>query len=32
MAFNAFEILAHGLNLHRRDITSSSDINAVVAG
>jgi phosphate:Na+ symporter len=30
-AFNAFEILAHGLNLHRRDITSSSDINAVVA-
>jgi phosphate:Na+ symporter len=31
MAFNAFEILAHGLNLHRRDITSDSDINAVVA-
>ncbi len=31
MAFNAFETLAHGINLHRRDITSSSDINAVVA-
>jgi len=31
MVFNAFEILAHGLNLHRRDITSGSDINAVVA-
>jgi phosphate:Na+ symporter len=31
MAFNAFEILAHGLNLHRRDITSDSDINAVIA-
>jgi len=31
MAVNAFEILAHGLNLHRRDITSDSDINAVVA-
>jgi phosphate:Na+ symporter len=31
MAINAFEILAHGLNLHRRDITSDSDINAVVA-
>lgn len=31
MAFNAFEILAHGLNLNRRDITSDSDINALVA-
>lgn len=31
MAFNAFEILAHGLNLHRREITSDSDINALIA-
>jgi phosphate:Na+ symporter len=31
MAFNAYEILAHGLNLHRRDITSSADINEVIA-
>jgi phosphate:Na+ symporter len=31
MASNAFEILAHGLNLHRSDITSNADINAVLA-
>ena len=31
LANNAFEILAHGLNLHREDITSSSDINAAIA-
>jgi phosphate:Na+ symporter len=31
LAHNAFEILAHGLNLHRTDITSSADINAVIA-
>lgn len=31
LAFNAYEILAHGLNLHRRDITSSADINEVIA-
>ena len=31
LARNAFEIIAHGLNLHRDDITSSSDINAVIA-
>jgi len=31
LAFNAFEILAHGLNLKRSDITSSIDINAVLA-
>ena len=31
LAFNAFEILAHGLNLHRRDITSSADINEVIS-
>ena len=31
LAFNAFEILAHGLNLNRSDITSSDDINAVIA-
>ncbi|MEN8207148.1 MAG: Na/Pi symporter [Pseudomonadota bacterium] len=31
LAYNAFEILAHGLNLHRTDITSSADINAVIA-
>ena len=31
MAFNAFEILAHGMNLHRKDITSSADINEVIA-
>ena len=31
LAENAFEILAHGLNLHRTDITSSADINAVIA-
>ena len=31
LAFNAFEILAHGLNLNRSDITSSDDINAVLA-
>ena len=31
MAFNAFEILAHGLNLHRRDITSSADINELIS-
>lgn len=31
LAGNAFEILAHGLNLHRTDITSNADINAVIA-
>jgi len=31
LAFNAFEILAHGLNLKRSDITSSDDINALIA-
>jgi phosphate:Na+ symporter len=31
LAFNAFEILAHGLNLNRTDITSNSDINATLA-
>ncbi|RLA02129.1 MAG: Na/Pi cotransporter family protein [Gammaproteobacteria bacterium] len=31
LANNAFEILAHGLNLHRTDITSSADINAMIA-
>jgi phosphate:Na+ symporter len=31
LAFNAFEILAHGMNLHRKDITSSADINEVIA-
>jgi phosphate:Na+ symporter len=31
LAYNSFEILAHGLNLHRRDITSNSDINEVIA-
>ena len=31
LAENAFEILAHGLNLHRTDITSGTDINAVIA-
>jgi phosphate:Na+ symporter len=31
LVFNAFEILAHGLNLNRSDITSSADINAVLA-
>jgi phosphate:Na+ symporter len=31
LAFNAFEILAHGLNLNRSDITSSGDINAILA-
>lgn len=31
LATNAFEILAHGLNLHRTDITSNTDINAVLA-
>jgi phosphate:Na+ symporter len=31
LATNAFEILAHGLNLHRADITSSVDINALLA-
>ena len=31
LAHNAFEILAHGLNLHRTDITSSGDINEVLA-
>lgn len=31
LAFNAFEILAHGLNLHREGITSSVDINALIA-
>ncbi|UCC55488.1 MAG: Na/Pi cotransporter family protein [Gammaproteobacteria bacterium] len=31
LAFNAFEILAHGLNLNRRDITSSVDINELLA-
>jgi len=31
LADNAFEILAHGLNLHRTDITSGTDINAVIA-
>jgi len=31
LSFNAFEILAHGLNLKRSDITSAADINAVLA-
>jgi len=31
LAFNAFEILAHGLNLNRTNITSSDDINATLA-
>jgi len=31
LVFNAFEILAHGLNLNRSDITSSTDINAVLS-
>lgn len=31
LAFNSFEILAHGLNLHREAITSTSDINALIA-
>ena len=31
LAENAFEILAHGLNLHRTDIISATDINAVIA-
>jgi phosphate:Na+ symporter len=31
LATNAFEILAHGLNLHRVDITSNIDINALLA-
>lgn len=31
LIFNAFEILAHGLSLKRSDITSSADINAVLA-
>ncbi|MGB5427414.1 MAG: Na/Pi symporter [Gammaproteobacteria bacterium] len=31
LAHNAFVILAHGLNLHRTDITSSTDVNAVIA-
>jgi len=31
LASNAFEILAHGVNLHRADITSSVDINALLA-
>jgi phosphate:Na+ symporter len=31
LAFNAFEILAHGLNLNRSDITSGGDINAILA-
>ncbi len=31
LAFNAFEILAHALNLNRADITSSEDINATLA-
>jgi phosphate:Na+ symporter len=31
LAFNAFEILAHGLNMNRRDITSSVDINELLA-
>jgi phosphate:Na+ symporter len=31
LTFNAFEILAHGLNLNRTDITSSDDINATLA-
>ena len=31
LAFNAFEILAHALNLKRSEITSSSDINAILA-
>lgn len=31
LANNAFEILAHGLNLHRADITSNVDINALLA-
>ena len=32
LAFNAFEILAHGLNMHRHNITSNTDINEVIAG
>ncbi|MFZ0468569.1 MAG: Na/Pi symporter, partial [Thiogranum sp.] len=31
LAFNAFEILAHALNLKRSEITSSGDINAILA-
>ena len=31
LLFNAFEILAHGLNLNRSDITSGNDLNAVLA-
>ena len=31
LAENAFEILAHGLNLNRTDITSNMDINEMIA-
>ena len=31
LTFNAFEILAHGINLHRREISSSEDINTLIA-
>jgi phosphate:Na+ symporter len=31
LAFNAFEILAHALNLNRSEITSDDDINAILA-
>jgi phosphate:Na+ symporter len=31
LAFNSFGILAHGLNLHREAITSTADINAMIA-
>ena len=31
LLYNAFEILAHGMSLSRSDITSSTDINAVLA-
>jgi phosphate:Na+ symporter len=30
MAINAFEILAHGLNLHREQITSGEDVHTLV--
>lgn len=30
LAFNTFEILSYGLNLHRRDITSAADINEIL--
>jgi phosphate:Na+ symporter len=31
LAINSFEILAHGLNLNRREITSAEDINELLA-